>query len=113
MKVPFDKARSSYVYVVVRGDLPLQHQAPQAIHAAMQASQAFPLSGEERLVLLQVPDLANLEHIKTLLDVHDISYKDFFEPDHGHGVTSLCTAPIPSTRLFNKLKLWHPSPYDT
>lgn len=107
-KIAFDKDASSYIYVVVRKDLPVCHQAPQAIHASMKASQAFPLKGEERLVFLSIENKEKLLHMKAQLDMHGVPYEEFHEPDHNHGLTSLCTAPIPNCTLFKKLKLWHP-----
>ena len=112
-KVSFDRQTSQYIYVLVRTDLPLEHQAPQAIHAAMKASQTFPLQGEERLVFLGIEDQENLLKMKTSLDIRNIPYEEFHEPDYNHGLTSLCTAPIPSCPLFKKLKLWQPATNET
>lgn len=86
---------------MVRKDLPVCHQAPQAIHASMKASQAFPLKGEERLVFLSIENKEKLLHMKAQLDMHGVPYEEFHEPDYNHGLTSLCTAPSP-TALFSK-----------
>ena len=40
-KIPFNKQTAEYIYVLIRKDLPLNHQTVQAIHAGMASVHRF------------------------------------------------------------------------
>lgn len=95
MKKPFDPQSSTYVYVIVRGDLPAAAQAVQACHAAMDAVKNSPDISGERLVLLRAKDQMDLMHRASQLDRAGVDFVLFSEPDHDWGATALATRPRP------------------
>lgn len=102
-------AEPSWIYVLVRGDLPAEQQLVQACHASWhagsdtEASQAIP-----SLVALSVPDEAALLAVVETLTAKEIAHNVFFEPDGGVGHTALATAPLTASkhrRIFSGFKL--------
>jgi 2-keto-3-deoxy-L-rhamnonate aldolase RhmA len=98
-----------YVYVVVRRDIPLEDQAVQACHAALEAGYAFAApANTASLVLLSVEDEHALNDLAKVLAVKEVAHTLFFEPDNDMGHSALATRPVTGeTRgLFRELPLW-------
>ena len=57
-----------YVYVVVRVDIPIQHQMAQACHAALEAGKEFPdiIDEPDSLIVLQVENQEELNRAADL-----------------------------------------------
>jgi|APSaa5957512622_1039677.scaffolds.fasta_scaffold70291_2 hypothetical protein len=71
------------MYVVCRRDLPPGLATPQCIHAVAAFNVAWALNPnpEETIVVVQVPDEANLRRIARKLTDDICAYGIFFEPD--------------------------------
>lgn len=84
-----------YVYVLVRGDLPLEQQMVQSNHAALEAGFRFSKPEETAsLVMLSVPDKPALLAAAERLAGHGIDHHLFFEPDWEMGHSALATRPV-------------------
>lgn len=79
-----------YIYVIVRSDLSVPQQLVQACHASCMAGEAFGNS-QSSMVLLSVDSEKELKEIGDELDVRDIAFKMFFEPDWNTGHSALAT----------------------
>jgi hypothetical protein len=89
------------LYVLIRNDMPLPNQAAQACHAVEEYQIHVPgRRSDETVVLLQTD---NIERWMRKLDMRDIQYYSFREPDLGGMVTALAT--YQDGRLFKSLKL--------
>lgn len=100
----------THVYVAVRRDLPLAHQAVQAVHAGISAGREL-ISKEvtnPNLVLLTVPDLPALLALRHRCDAAGIGNRVFVEEDLGYQPTALATEPVngKARRVFQKLPLF-------
>lgn len=101
-----------YCYVLIRQDIPLEHQITQACHAALEAGfdAQRPGCNTTRLITLGVKSKDHLEEMSRKLDIHGIGHHMFFEPDNDMGYSALATHPIvgEDRRHFKNLKLWRP-----
>jgi hypothetical protein len=97
------------VYVLVRKDLPLQHQLVQAAHAGIQAAHAFPTDNPSpNLVVLEVDDGSALARAVNQAREADVPITVFFETDDEMGFTAAATAPLERARskVFRDYRLW-------
>ncbi len=103
-----------YVYVLIRTDIPVEHQVTQACHAALEVGfdNDRPSGHPVHLVTLAVESSDELLHMQHRLDIAGIGNHLFFEPDMHNGVimghTALASAPVSGRRrkLFTKYPLW-------
>jgi len=93
-----------YIYVFVRQDMPKEYQIVQACHACLELEKA---PQKTHLVLIGVKDQLELLKVSQNLEMKDIKFEMFFEPDYETGYSALATEPIyGSKRLtFKKYKL--------
>jgi hypothetical protein len=100
----------THVYVAVRRDIPLTHQAVQAVHAGISAGRELIPSEIEHpnLVLLTVPDLQSLLSLRAECDAAGIQSTTFVEADLNHQPTAIATQPVngKARRVFQKLPLF-------
>jgi hypothetical protein len=68
-------------------------QIVQAAHAAIQATNLFP-SSDPNLVVLEVENQADLVRASDRLKMSGIENAAFFEPDNDLGFTAAATAPL-------------------
>ena len=100
----------THVYVAVRADIPLAHQAVQAVHAGI--SSGRDLIAKENtnpnLVLVTVPDIPALLQLRHQCDAAGIGSRLFIEEDMGFQPTALATEAIngKARRIFQKLPLF-------
>lgn len=103
---------ATHVYVAVRSDLPLAHQAVQAIHAGISAARELipPDQMHPSLVLCAVPDELALLDLRDRCAQNGVAVRCFVETDLGEQVTALATAPVngPGRKLFKDLPLFSP-----
>lgn len=67
------------------------------------------------IVLIGVPDKNALDRvIKKLID-NNINFSDFYEPDHGMGLSAVATVPVTEEqrRILQGYKLWNESTFNT
>jgi hypothetical protein len=90
----------SYVYVLVRKDLPGPQIAVQAIHAAMEAARLWlPCGvGHPHLVLCAVSSEQRLLNAAEHLERNDVVFTLFREPDQRNEATALATQPLRDRR---------------
>lgn len=83
-------------YVLVRTDIPVEHQLVQAVHAAAEAARLHyrPEHGIASAIVLQVPTLCALLAAQARLAGKGVATELFFEPDFGIGHSALATAPL-------------------
>jgi len=108
--MPDDRSAASYVYALVRQDLPLAAQLVQAAHACLEAGSRYPLSSENpNIVLLAIPNEKHLHIFLGRLDAAGIRYVLFHEPDDCLGDTAACTEPLTADHrgTFQRVPLWH------
>ncbi len=85
----------SYVYVLIRTDIPLEQQLVQVGHAALEAGFRFNAPREvASLIVLAVPDRAALLEASARLNDKGIEHELFFEPDFEMGHSALATRPL-------------------
>lgn len=98
------------MYVAVRQDLPLAHQAVQAIHAGIASARELIPSGaiHPSLVLCTVPDEAALLQLRDKCNREGVETRVFVESDMGQAMTALATEPVngKGRKLFRDLKLF-------
>ncbi len=105
-----------YVYVVVRVDIPIQHQMAQACHAALEAGKEFPdiIDEPDSLIVLQVENQEELNRAADLLHKNGVGLVKFWEPEPrwNYGYTSFATEPMKHDQrgILNGYKLWTPRP---
>lgn len=112
-----DGSEIPYVYVVIRTDLPVEHQITQACHAALEIGfdQSRPQGHPVHLVTLAAKDELDLHRQAERLDREGIGYHLFFEPDESGGKvmghTALASVPVRGVhrRLFSRRPLWQAS----
>lgn len=111
----------THLYVVVRRDIPLAHQAVQAIHAGIASARELIPSGaiHPSLVLCTVPDQQALLAVQDRCHAAGIANRLFVESDSlpmQDGMsqcdipTALATAPVngKGRKLFRELPLFEP-----
>ncbi len=81
------------LYVIVRKDLSISQMAVQAGHAlaAYLLHSHFSRWQNETLIYLGVKNLSQLEKLKYKLDIEDVGYVEFREPDLNNEVTAIAT----------------------
>jgi len=81
------------LYVIVRKDLSIPQMAVQAGHAlaAYLLHSHFSRWQNETLIYLGVKNLSQLEKLKYKLDMEDINYIEFHEPDLNNEVTAIAS----------------------
>lgn len=83
------------MYVLVRKDLPIEQQACQAIHAAIEAARNFTLPNEPpHLVLCGVSSEAKLHDVSNRLLEAGVRYYGYHEPDQNYELTAIATEPL-------------------
>lgn len=113
-----------YVYVLIRTDLPLQHQITQACHAALEIGfdSQRPMNGDAdapvHLITLAVKNESDLLSAAERLNDNGIRHHTFFEPDECNGsvmrYTALASEPVYGLdrKIFNRYNLWMPVSVD-
>jgi hypothetical protein len=89
--------------------MPVADQMVQVGHACLEAGKRFDWPDEPcHLVVLAVPSKAHLLTAVAQLQLADIRYELFFEPDDDLGVTAVCTEPITGKlrQTFRRYPLW-------
>ena len=93
----------------VRRDLSPAQQAVQAAHACIEASRHYLTLEDEHphLVMLTVANEERLHRAVARLQANSIKFQTFIEPDIGHQLTALATAPIrgEARKIFKKFAL--------
>lgn len=90
----------------------MHYQLVQACHACLERGFSLPDNKKPNttsfLVLFSAKDEDDLKKKADYLDMHNISYEMFNEPDYDTGFTAICTEPIynEQRKLFSKFKLW-------
>jgi len=96
--------------VVVRGDIPIQHQAVQAIHAGIaSARELIPRDMiHPSLVLCTVPSRSELESLSDRLMSAGIVHRFFYESNMEDQPTALASEPVGKVgrKAFQKLPLF-------
>lgn len=98
--------------VIVRSDIPTEHQAVQISHAALQFQHQHSdiaklwHDTDNRLVFLSVKNEEAILELKEKAAKLNIPYSLFLEPDMGHQYTAIALAPLQDSRVLTKdLKL--------
>ena len=97
-----------YQYILVRSDLPKEHQVVQASHAAIKAAKKFGHPEiHQNLVVCHVKDENELIYWSRMLFGNDIDYQMFQEEDMNNQLTALATECLTREqgKIFKKLKL--------
>jgi len=92
--------------VIVRKDLSTSQQAVQAGHAVAEFllhGQFFRRWQNETLIYLGVKGLIQLTNLKRKLDMNDIPYVEFREPDIGNQLTAIATDH--HSKIFERMNL--------
>ena len=109
-KLPFDQDQALMSLVIVRTDITMAQQMVQACHASSMAGAAFDgWSENTRMALLATDSEDAMIEVANKLKKHGIAFCDFFEPDHGLGLTAIACAPIPwgkARKALPHLPLW-------
>lgn len=101
--------RPSFVYVLVRTDIPLADQIVQVGHACLEAGFKYQKPDEiVNLVVLRIDSEKELLIALEKISVKGINYALFHEPDDQMGFTAACTEPLDATyrREFHDFPLW-------
>ena len=105
----------TYIYSIIRKDIPLADQIVQTAHSAFHAGEAFyafeggtDISSIPFLVLLEINTQEELVALSKKLKANGIVYSMFHEPDDDLGYTSLTTLPVNTEqrKLFSNFRLW-------
>lgn len=103
----------TYIYSIIRKDIPLADQIIQTAHSAYHAGAKFGLDPRvlnniPNMVLLEVKDREALIDIAEKLYSKKINYYSFFEPDNDLGLTSITTDPLDGEerKVFSNIRLW-------
>ena len=100
-----------HVYVAVRRDIPLAHQAVQAVHAGISAArELIPDSiAHLNLVLCTVPDQSALLGLLARCNAAGVQTRVFVESDMDNQPTALASEPVDGARrrLFRDLPLFN------
>jgi hypothetical protein len=88
-----------YMFIFVRQDISKEQQAVQAAHVAYKAGCMYGYNPDETyFVLVGVEDEAALNEAKATLDIKDVSFEQFYEPDLGDSLTAVASVPIKEHR---------------
>lgn len=109
---------SGTVYVIVRKDMPLEHQLTQACHAAWESGLQSPIPSKDsqvcRLITLAARNELHLLYIAAELTSRRIQFSLFFEsevPDGSpFGYTAIATRRLPEPERLRlpEVHLWKP-----
>jgi hypothetical protein len=93
------------LYVAVRKDLSNSQRAVQAGHAVAEYMLNSPESNwrNQTLIYLGVKGLTQLENLKMKLEMNDIQFVEFREPDIGNQTTAIASER--GSKIFSKLNL--------
>lgn len=94
---------SEKLYVVLRKDLSPSQRIVQAGHAIAQYMLEDPIWKNTTLVCLGVKNLGQLEKLKTRLDMKNVKFSEFREPDINDELTAI--ASDNKCELFERLNL--------
>lgn len=89
----------SKLFVVTRRDISPGYQAVQAAHASIEFQHEHPQIAKEwntnskYLVFLTVENEEALQRLLEKIQIRDIKYSVFFEPDIGNQLTAVCLEP--------------------
>jgi hypothetical protein len=100
----------SYVYALIRRDIPIEQQLVQVGHAALEAGR-FHYGPDEPIasfIVLEVPDKADLLRAAEKLTHQGVAHSLFFEPDFDMGHSALASRPVrgKERNLFRRWPLW-------
>jgi hypothetical protein len=103
----------SYIYSIIRKDIPLADQIVQTAHSAFHAGNDFGTGVPNHIPSLVLLEIANQEELLALsakLDAKNIEHFKFFEPDDNLGYTSITTTTVngDDRKPFSNLRLWRP-----
>lgn len=98
----------TYLYVLVRKDLPPEQIAVQASHAAFDAGKRFGAGLDPHLVLCTVPGPEALEDAHDALIEQALPVCRFYEPDNGTGYSALASLAVTpkQRRAFKRYPLY-------
>ena len=99
-----------YVYIVIRKDIKPCNYAPQIAHAALEAGyQAEEPDSTTHIVVLQVVDKFELEHVAQGLFGEQVAFEEFHEGFANMGLTALATLPTEKLDIdwFKELELFN------
>lgn len=105
-----------YVYIFVRQDIPTAQQIVQSNHATLSIASRYGIEGTPNIVLIGVPDEAELRKASVILSGNQIPHWEWTEPDFNLGFTAIATAPIQGAQrlCLAHYRLWkefdHPWP---
>ena len=102
---------NDYFYVLVRKDLPLEHQLIQSVHATHEVAQGDPHDSPLSVVVCEVESEEALIAFARKLDKTGCEFVLFREPDRDNEATALATKAVSGEgrRPFKKCKLWDPT----
>ena len=98
-----------YTYCFIRKDMPHFYQIIQAAHATQEITKQIDHPEKTcHFILFEAKNEADLQKIKTKLDMKGIKSHMFNEPDYGTGYTSIATEPIygDDRQFFKKFKMF-------
>ena len=101
-----------YVYVVVRRDIPIQHQMAQACHGALEAGKVWNevKCDPDSLIVIGVKNQDQLLKAQRKIEAAGIKTVGFWEPDWDYGWTAFGTEPLSQEQRIHmkSFQLWNP-----
>jgi hypothetical protein len=100
---------NSYIYCFIRRDIPPVHQIIQMAHAAFEIGNYSDPVNTPNIVLFEVDNEYDLKIVGRYLEIQDIQYCPFREPDMNNELTSICTRIVTNKRereLFKDFNLY-------
>lgn len=98
-------------------DISMAQQIVQTNHATFEMAAALPKgsNGIPSIVLIGVPDKKALDRVIKKLINNSINFSDFYEPDHGIGLSAVATVPVTEKqrRILHGYRLWNESTFNT
>src|SRR4051812_46470379 len=96
------------MYVIVRSDLEKSQQTIQAIHAGIDGGKQFKPPNGHYLVVCTTENKQELHKAMTPLDISNIKYIEFIEPDINNEITAICSDIVygDQRKVFKRLKLF-------
>lgn len=99
----------SYIYVLVRNDLSQRQKAVQSSHACIEAARAYLTPGDKHpsVIICSVKSEHKLKLCAEELSAKGIPTQIFREPDIGHQMTALASAPMRGAqrKIFSRFQL--------
>ena len=105
---------TSYIYTFIRKDLSYEQKIIQIGHACYEAGKrSNDTQGISNLVLLKAEDEEDLKNIARKLDIREIEFYMFYEPDIT-SYTAICTGPLKGAErnFFKKYDLYKEIGYE-